>query len=296
MRLACRNDSFPMLTHDVALDLIAALGFEGYELIFIGDRPPIALSEVRQDPAAAAARVSADVARRGLVWSDVFVIPSTEFRSLTANHPDPEQRAAARDLFRDMLVFAAGVGAPGLTMLPGLDWPGESHEESLARSATELAARVTEAHAHGLRFSVEPHMGSLLHTPDDVLRLCELAPGLELALDYGHYTAAGFSDAEIEPLLPFARHFHVRPAAPGRLQVPLRENVIDFERAIDLLAARGYDDFILVEYLWADLDSRFDQLDILSETVLLRDRLRAKLRGEQWTYPAMLEFDPAAAD
>lgn len=135
-------------------------------------------------------------------------------------------------------------------------------------------------------------MGSLLHTPEDALRLCEMAPGLELTLDYGHYTAVGVVDGEIEPLIAHTRHFHARPAAPGRLQTRLAENTIDFERAIDALGERGYDDSILIEYLWADLDARLDQLDILSETVLLRDRLRAKLASRPWSYPSFGEFDP----
>ena len=77
-------------------------------------------------------------------------------------------------------------------------------------------------------------------------------PGVELTLDYGHYTAANFTDEQIEPLVPKARHIHMRPAAPGRLQVQVRlqDNTIDFERTIDVLDERGYDGFILVEYLW----------------------------------------------
>lgn len=296
MRLACRNDSFPLLPHDTLLDLVAALGFEAYELIFIGERPPIPLSDALESLDAVAEQLGEQVAARGLAWSDVFVIPATEFTSMTANHPDAGEREAGRSLFREMLDFVERLGCPGLTMLPGIDWPGESHEESLQRSATELAARAAEARERGLGFSIEPHLGSLCKTPEDTLRLCELAPGLELTLDYGHFTAAGFADEEIEPLLAHTRHFHARPAAPGRLQVRLKENTIDFERAIDKLAERGYDGSILIEYLWADLDVRLEQLDILSETVLLRDRMRAKLGAQPWTYPTFGEFDPHASE
>ncbi len=291
MRLACRNDSFPMLPHKTILDLAVALEFEAYELIFIGDRPPIPLSTLRDEPARVASEIGEQVASRGLEWSDVFVIPATEFTAMSANHPDPREREAGREVFRQMLEFVERVGAPGMTMLPGIDWPGESHDVSLARSADELARRASEARERGLGFSIEPHMGSLLHTPEDALRLCEMAPGLELTLDYGHYTAAAVPDTDIEPLIARTRHFHARPAAPGRLQTRLEENTIDFERAIDALRERGYDDYILVEYLWADLDARFDQLDILSETVLLRDRLRAKLESRPWSYPSFGAFD-----
>lgn len=291
VRLACRNDAFPLLPHETLLDLIAALGFDAYELIFLGERPPLPLSRVRDDLERTADAVAEQVAARNLTWSDVFVIPANDFTAMAANHPDPDERAAGRLVFSEMLEFVARIGAPGLTMLPGIDWPGESHDQSLARSAAELSERATEARDRGLRFSIEPHMGSLCHTPEDVLRLCEMAPGLELTLDYGHYTAAGIADEQLEPLLPHTRHFHTRPAAPGRLQTPLKENTIDFERAIDLLAKYGYDGFILVEYLWAELDARLDNVDILSETIMLRDRLRAKLDGLPWSYPNFGEFD-----
>jgi sugar phosphate isomerase/epimerase len=281
-----------MLAHEITLDLVAALEFEAYELIFIGDRPPVPLSEVQADVAGVADRLSESVAGRGLQWSDVFVIPAADFTSMTANHPDAREREAGRALFRVMLDFAERVGAPGLSMLPGIDWPGESHEESLSRSADELATRAAEARERGLRFSIEPHMGSLLHTPGEAGRLCEMAPGLELTLDYGHYTAMGFSDEQIEPLIAHTRHFHARAAARGRIQTALKHNTIDFERAIDALGRQGYDDFVLIEYLWADLDPRMEQLDILSETILLRDRLRAKLESRPWSYPSFSEFDP----
>jgi sugar phosphate isomerase/epimerase len=274
---------------------VAALGFEAYELIIIGDRPPVSLSGVRADIAGLADRLSEAVAQRGLVWADVFVIPGAEFTTLTANHPDQRERDAGRAVFRDMLEFVHRLGAPGLTMLPGIDWPGESHDESLARSASELAVRATETRDRGLGFSIEPHMGSLCHTPDDILRLCEMAPGLELTLDYGHYTAVGVADHDLEPLLVHTRHFHARPAARGRLQTPLKENTIDFERAIDALRQLDYDGFVLVEYLWAELDPRLDPVDILSETILLRDRLRAKLGSLPWRYPEFAKPLAAAA-
>jgi len=277
MLLTCRNDSFPLLPHATAVDLIASLGFDATELILIGNAPGPSLEEVRKDVPAAAEAFGAVAAERGLGGSDLFLIPWNNFETMAPNNPDERQVEAGRDVFRDGLELAARLGAPGVSSIPGIDWPGESHEESLARAAEEMKRRADEAHARGLRFSIEPHVGSVCIAPDDSRRLCELAPGLELALDYSHFVAAGYGESELEALIPFSRHFHVRSAAPGRLQTSLTENTIDFERAIDALHAHGYDGYVLVEYLWAEYDSRLDPVDIISETVLLRDRLRAKL-------------------
>ena len=108
-------------------------------------------------------------------------------------------------------------------MIPGIDWPGETHEDSLARAGEELGRRAAEAREQGVRFSIEPGVGSVCRSPSDVLRLCELAPELELTLDYSHYVSLGFSEDEIKPLLAYTRHIHVRGATKGRLETSAGE-------------------------------------------------------------------------
>ncbi len=277
MRLTCRNDSFPLLPHKTAVELIAELGFEATELILIGNAPGIPLEEVRNDIPGWAETFGSLAQRHNLEWSDLFVMPWNDFQTMSPNNPDPRQVEAGREVFNDALELAARMGAPGVSSIPGIDWPGESHDESLARSAKEMKLRADEAQSRGLRFSIEPHLGSLCIAPEDTLKLCEMAPGLELALDYSHYFAAGYTNADLEPLHGLARHFHLRGASSGHLQTSIRENAIDFERAIDVLKTSGYDGYILIEYLWSEYDARLDPVDILSETIMLRDRVRAKL-------------------
>jgi sugar phosphate isomerase/epimerase len=169
-------------------------------------------------------------------------------------------------------------------MLPGVDWPDEAHGTSLSRAADELQARADEARERGLGFSIEPHLGSVCRNPADVLELCNKAPDLRLTLDYTHFVAEGIAEGEIEPLAPLARYVQTRGVAPGLLQAPLKANTLDFERMIDVLHAAGYDGFVNVEYVWVAW-RRLDEVDVISETVLLRDRLNAKFSGRPWTHP-----------
>ena len=81
-------------------------------------------------------------------------------------------------------------------------------------------------------------------------------------------------DEAIEPLLPYASHFHVRGARPGRLQVAFKDNVIDYRRMVDLLAKRDYKGWLGVEYVWIDWE-QCNECDNLSETILFRDFLRS---------------------
>lgn len=286
MRLSCGTDSFPLLPHNVMLDLIAGLGFEGHDICLVqGDRGVLSLDEARRDIDGWAGRLDERIRGRGLEIADLAAW--ADYDRMSPNHPDSEQRKEGLALFRDVVKLASRLRAPGITMVPGTDWPGESHETSLTRAGEEMQRRATEAAASGLRFSIEPHIGSVCKTPEDVLRLCALAPDLKLTLDYSHYVGQGFTDDDLAPLVAHAAHLHMRSSADGFLQTPMERNTIDYERILDLLGERGYQGFVAVEYVWISW-GKMNEVDVLAETVMLRDRLRAKFAGQPWSYP---QFD-----
>jgi len=281
--LAIGDQTFPLLSHEEMLDIGVLLGFEAVDLILAGGRSHLALDKVRADVPAWAGRIEERLLQRRLVAADVFVLPWTDFQTLAPNHPDADERLKSRELFCDTLEFAVRVGAPGMTILPGVEWGNASHDDSLARAAEELSWRAAQARGRGLRFSVEAHIGSVIEHPDEALRLIEMADGVELTLDYGHFVAKGFQEAEIERLIPHSRHFHARCARPERLQSSMNENVIDFERVIDLMQESDYEGYLGLEYVWVDWE-HCNECDNVSETVLLKRRLEAKLAGRSWTY------------
>jgi sugar phosphate isomerase/epimerase len=284
MRLACGDHSFPLLAHEQVCDLVAMLGFDGLDLGLMGNRSHVRPEVVRKDVAGWAGRLAERVRGRGLEIADVFVIPWSDFEEMAPNHPDVEQRRRASELFADMLELAVRLEASGMTILPGIDFAGESHSTSLQRACEELAWRVAQAADRGVRLSVEPHLGSVAADPSDALRLVEGTPGLTLTLDHGHFVAGGYVETVVDPLLPYARHVHARGVVPGRLQAPMKDNVLDFERIVDALVDLGYDGYLAVEYVWVDWE-RCNECDNVSETILLRDRLRAAL-GHRSAAPA----------
>jgi sugar phosphate isomerase/epimerase len=284
VRLSCGTDSFPMVPHEVSVELIRRMGFDGHDLMVAGNRgdgpangTKLQLEEMVADPERCAGVMDERVRGRGLEISDLFASPWTDFHTMGMNNPDPGEQAAAWALFEKVLALAIALRAPGITMPPGVDYPGESHAESLARSAAQMRRRAELARSHGIRFSTEPHVGSVIERPADVLELCHAADGLvELTLDYSHFLTLGFEEADVHPLLEFTRHFHARGTRDGRMQAPMSESTLDVEGIVDRLAARGYDGFLTVEYVWVDWGG-MDEIDVISETVLMRDRLRAKL-------------------
>ena len=288
MQLSCGDHSFPVLPHEQTVELVKMLGFDAFDLAVMGNRSHVRPEDIRDDipgwagPARGAhPRARARDRRRVLHPVDRL---RDRWRRTT---PTPPSASAARRSSATCSSSRCGIGAPGLTMVPGLDLPHESHDESLARAAEELGRRADEARAAGVRFSIEPHVGSVCGTPEDVARLVELAPGLELTLDYTHYVSQGFADAEVEPLVAHARHFHARGGAPGRVQCALKDSTIDYGRAVDALREAGYDGALAVEYVWIDWE-RCNECDNVSETIILRDRLLAALARARVDVPRLV--------
>ena len=272
MRLSCSDYTWPLLPHGAALDIIAALGCDAVDVGLITGRSHVRPEQIRGCEQVAAGAVRERAAARGLVVADVFAIPATDFESLAANNPDPAEQAASLEFFDSAVAFTAALECTGLTTLPGVMFDGDSFDEALSRSADGLSRRLDLAAARGLALSVEPHTGSLIDTPDKTRQLLDAVPGLQITLDYAHYVYGDVAQADIDALIPSARHLQCRPGRPGRLQVRVDQDAIDWVTVVGLLEAHGYDGFLALEYTWQEwLDC--NQVDTVGESALLRDLL-----------------------
>jgi sugar phosphate isomerase/epimerase len=280
VKLACDDFGWPGLRPEFVFDLIREMGLEGVSLGFFGGGTPRDPQLIASDPEGWAERIAGELGARDLAAADAFFVPAADLVGGAVNHPDAAQVHEGEVLFDAFLVFARRLGAPGVTVLPGLLFDGESWEAALDRSAEGLRRRVEKAGEAGLRLSVEPHIvstspyaGSVIDTPAKVEELLERVPGLELTLDYGHFNVQGIPDREIEPLIPHARHFHMRGGAKGMVQTTFEDNVTDFGRVLDVMAAVGYDGWVEFEYVH---DSRpgCSSCDNIQETMKFRDFVR----------------------
>jgi sugar phosphate isomerase/epimerase len=277
-KLACADFTFPLLAHDKALDLIALLDFEGVDIGLFEGRSHLWPSRVFADLRRSATELAGKIRDRGLELADVFLQTAPDFESLAPNHPDPDRRRQARDWFERAVEFTAECGGRHLSALPGVHFEGVPEAESYRRCCDELAWRCETARAAGITFSVEAHVGSIAPTPEAAAALVGAVPGLTLTLDYTHFTRSGVPDAEIEPLIAHASHFHARGARAGRLQASFKDNVIDYGRVLDVMRQTGYPGYVGVEYVWIDWE-HCNEVDNLSETILLRDFLRGHATG-----------------
>jgi sugar phosphate isomerase/epimerase len=225
--------------------------------------------------------------RSGLEVADVFFTPSLDLADLAINHPDAGQREASRALFSSVLEFARRVGARGITMNSGVVFDGETPESSLRNSAEGLKWRVDQAARHDIQVRVEgAKVGGLnTDTPEKLLRLVELTPGLKLTVDYCHFVYQGMPESSVDPLLEHAGHFQCRGAAQGRMQVPFKENTIDYRRIIRRLMDLKYAGYFSIEYVWVDYWDCY-RTDNTMETIQFRDLARASIEGRPYE-PAM---------
>ena len=278
LKLATADFSFPLLAHDKVLDLIALLDFDGVDNGLFEGRSHLWPSKEFKSPAQSGNRLRRKLTDRGLRCADVFLQMNPNFVPYAINHPEAARRRRARDWFLKTLEYATAAGAKHVTTLPGVRFDGEKLSSSWRRACDELAWRVEQAREQGIIFGVEAHVGSITPDPKSALRLVNDVPGLTLTLDYTHFTRAGLPDRTVEPLIMHASHFHARGARKGRLQTSFGQNTIDYARVLRVMQKSGYRGYVGIEYVWIDWE-HCNEVDNLSETVQMRDFLRAKMKA-----------------
>ena len=274
LKLSCADFSFPLLSHDAAVQLIALLGWTGVDVGLFAARshlrPEIELRHPKKNGAALRRRL----AKHNLVVADVFLQLHPDFRPYALNHPGGSRRRVARQQFLRTLDYAAAAGSKHVTILPGVTFKSEARAESMDRAANELSWRVERASSVELTLGIEPHLGSIVDKPERALELAALVSGLGFTLDYAHFTRAGIPDSRVEPLAARATHFHARCACRGRLQASLKANTIDFGRALKALHAHQFKGWLALEYVWIDWE-HCNEVDVVSESIQLSAHLRS---------------------
>src|SRR5579862_7789521 len=145
MKVSACDFTFPKLPWEQAVRLGCAIGAEAIDVSLFKDRSHLDPGIVLASPAEWAAKVVAELGAHGVGVSDVFGQAGFEAEENALNHPDESVRRRASEFFHRILDFTVACGSRHLTLLPGIHFPQELHEDSLTRSAEELAWRVARA-------------------------------------------------------------------------------------------------------------------------------------------------------
>lgn len=178
--------------------------------------------------------------------------------------------------FRQVVRFCEAASIPTVFVLPGVVNPGQSRTDALIQSAESLRQLLPIAAESGVTLTIEPHVHSYLESPALVLDLIDRVPGLKLTLDYAHFVCLGWRQDEIDVLAPHAAHVHLRQSKTGELQTKLDKGTINIGAELGTLREAGYSGRLSIEYTHQDYMNSLND-DILTETILMRDLVRAWL-------------------
>ncbi len=255
MRLAFSTNAYLRHPFHEAAERIAALGYEGLELL--ADVPhawPAGLLDVQKRGILEA------MERSGLAFSNVNAFMMNAVNDHRQPYwypsfiePDPEYRRVRIDHTVRALSLCAELGAPHITTEPGGPLaPGQSRQEAIDLFVEVLKPLAEHAHNVGVLLLIEPEPGLLLETTDQYLEVAERldAPSIGLNFDVGHaYCVSEDLPKAIAKLAPQIRHYHLEDIAASRVHHHLVPGMgaIDFAEVVGAIRKTGYDGWLTVE-------------------------------------------------
>lgn len=271
MELCLTGWSFPLLSLEEAAGVGAALGFTAMDWgAFPGGQ--LDREAILNDPKRALKRLrETDLLASNLYWTF-----GAGFKARALNSPDLTERQRNVEDFKRVVDFCVEAGIPSVMLLPGVIHPGQTEAEAINTCIDGCRELLQVSEPAAVTLALEAHVMGLLERPETVLQVAKAAEGIRLALDYGHFLTLGYRETDVDPLAAYAAHVHLRQAKPGFLQTRLEHGVLNFPRILSTLRAAGYDGYLAIEYVHQDY-LQTDNVDVISETVKLRDLLRAHM-------------------
>jgi sugar phosphate isomerase/epimerase len=265
IRLAGAAWSWVGATLHESAAIYRALGVDAIDLIAIpGSR--FDTYEIAADPDGQARRM----AELDAALSNLLVFFGTTFHDRPLNSQDSAVRSKNFETFRRLLDFCAAAGFHSITVLPGVDQPSVSRTDALQYAAAELNRMNDAACKAGVTLVYEPHVQSILENTPDVSKFVRENQDIKLVIDYSHAISLGYSTAEVDPLIAYGGHVHLRQAAPDKIQARWEEGTIDFRAIVRLLKSTGYRGYLTLEYEH-DKFWNMDRCDVMTETIKMRD-------------------------
>ncbi|MDX2138208.1 MAG: sugar phosphate isomerase/epimerase [Chloroflexota bacterium] len=275
MRLSVANFSFEVLPLEATLMVASTLGYSSVDIAGFYQRGKCSFEpqDVAADPQKQADILNPLLQKYHLSVTDFF----PQFGLAPSLHSLNDSDAAVREenmrLVRGAAQFCKLIGAPGMTILPGVDHTSRTLAENLAISAEYLRRAVAIAGEYDVEVRFEPHMGAVADTPELALGLVNAVPGLKVTLDLAHFALQYIAVERALALVPYTGHVHVRQAKMGKLQIAYNEGTLDFPDLIARLKAVGYQGALTVEYVCADW-FEVNRNDTLHESAVALEHLR----------------------
>lgn len=269
MKLSCTSWSFPACNLREVVGIVRALGIEALDLGLLYESA-LDREKLLESPEA----LAEDIEGLEIKVSSFYYLFGAD--PVDRNLADPAKLSTNVADFEKVVNFCRALEIPTVMILPGVVNPGQSRGEAFEQSAKSIWELLPLAQEAEVALTIEPHVHSYLESPSLALELIEQVPNLKLTLDYAHFLCLGYRQEEIDPLIPYAAHVHLRQGRPGVLQAKLLEGTINFPAMIGTLKDEAYDGYLALEYVHQGyMNAVYD--DVLTETVQLRDLVRGCL-------------------
>jgi sugar phosphate isomerase/epimerase len=228
-------------TWEEKLDKAAALGVGGLELM-------------TTDPVALDARaIRAELSRRRLVAAAVGSGAVAFATGLTLLHSDVGKAELARERLRQLIGFAAEVGAPLVTVGSFRGRLAKLGQGARAELATVLREGAVYAQERSVRLALEPlnrYESDVVNTVEQGLAFLDEVghPGLGLVVDTYHVNIEERSWTEpFRRAMAAGKLWHVHLGDNNRL--PPGQGLVDFRAIVGTLREIGYNQFLSAELL-----------------------------------------------
>ena len=214
LQLGCCSQNFRGLNLDECVRLTTGMGFKYVNIGAFGEDFPVPPLKILADPVKTGREIREVCANYGAVPVEFFIcsVVIGDGSRVQPNDPEESRRRAMLEAFRKVCECGVEAGLSHIMGVPGELAANNAPDHGMSISLDTLPKMQEIAKEAGIGFTIEPHTGSLLTSPDAVLVMLRKLPGLTLSLDYSHFIGAGFKPEDLIALHAFAQHIHAKPA------------------------------------------------------------------------------------
>ncbi|MEN9938863.1 MAG: hypothetical protein RLZZ387_5442 [Chloroflexota bacterium] len=244
MKIGYCTWGMPTVPVDTIIPFLARLGYDGVELTVI----PGYTTELTSMDAAERRRIAS------MLKDHRLELPAIAgHTSMVDRDPDVAREHWARLTGAVDLATEWAIGGAPPAMDTTVGGTPEDWEPLKGLLLERLGELVRYGEQRGVVIAVEPHVGSMLDTPERTLELLGAidSPFLRLNFDISHFNVVGIPYAEsVAALAPHTVHTHVkseRGRAPDHEFLIPGEAPFDWVGYLHAMRAAGYDDYITAE-------------------------------------------------
>ncbi len=249
MFVALSTDCFPEITMPELVDVFIDLEFTTFEISMRENGTPLSPSRIESE-FEKAIFLSRDCHRLNICSYDVHI-------------------DATGQEYLDQFASVCKLGKA--TKVVTLTVPSAELGTPFNEEVERLQKLVEIAEGEGVRVAMKSQIGRLSEDPDTVKVLCDNVRGLGLTLDPSHYYCGHYRNKNLDKIMPYVFHVHLRDSKKDQLQVRVGQGEIEYGKVISQLAKVKYDHALSIQIApMPDVDQRQElrKLRLLLESLL----------------------------